>query len=341
MLLDALLRNAQVAPERTAIIDDSGSYPNRTLAGMAIGIAKLLQQKTDKPTVGLLLPAGAAFVAGFYGTLAAGKIPVPINFLLGAREVGHILQDSGIDTVMTIPLLGARLEGTGVNVIDMTTLSSQLPPPGPFEFPKPQADDVATILYTSGTSGLPKGVCLTQNNLQSDVEACIQKAQLKGEHSFLGIIPLFHSTGMLATMLAPVTLGAKAVYIARFSPVATMKAIREHGISVLTGVPSMYGALLRLKDASPDDFKNIYVCLSGGEPLPGTIRQAFVDRFGTRLMEGYGLTETIGPIAFNTPDHYKAGSVGQLIPGARPSSSTTPTMKSRSAARAKSCSPAR
>ncbi|MDB5325502.1 MAG: putative fatty-acid--CoA ligase [Phycisphaerales bacterium] len=316
MLLDALLRNAQAAPNHTSVIDDSGSYPARTLAGMAFGIGALLKQKTEKQTVGLLLPAGAAFVAGFYGTLMAGKTPVPINFLLGAKEVGHIIADSGIDTVLTIPFLGGRLDGTGVKIVDMTKLTDQLPPPGPFEPPSPKPDDVATILYTSGTSGLPKGVCLTQNNLQSDVQACIEKAQLKGEHTFLGIIPLFHSTGMLATMLAPVTLGATAVYIARFSPAATLNAIREHNISVLTGVPSMYGALARLKSATPEDFQKVYVCLSGGEPLPAVIREGFKSRFGVRLMEGYGLTETIGPIAFNTPDDYEAGSVGQLIPGA-------------------------
>lgn len=316
MLLDALLRNAQADPTRVAVIDDSGSYPTRTLAGMAIGLGGLLKQKTQRNTVGLLLPAGAAFVAGFYGTLMAGKIVVPINFLLGPKEVAHILKDSGVDTVLSVAPLAGRLEGTGVNVIDMATLSGQLPPPGPFEVPTPQPTDIATILYTSGTSGLPKGVCLTQQNLQSDVEACIQKAKLKGEHTFLGIIPLFHSTGMLATMLAPTTLGAKAVYIARFSPAATLKAMREHNVSVLTGVPSMYGALARLKDATPEDFQKIYVCLSGGEPLPGQIREGFLQRFGVRLMEGYGLTETIGPIAFNAPDAYAAGSVGQLIPGA-------------------------
>jgi long-chain acyl-CoA synthetase len=316
MLLNAILKNAQVDPTKLLIVDDSGSYPARTLAGMVFGLGALLKQRTEKETVGLLLPAGAAFVAGFYGTLMAGKIAVPINFLLGAREVGHILKDSGIDTVLTLPQLIGRLEGTGVKAIDMTKLTDQLPPPGPFDVPTPRPDDVATILYTSGTSGLPKGVCLTQNNLQSDVESCIKKAQLKGEHTFLGIIPLFHSTGLLATMLAPMTLGAKVVYIARFSPAATLNAIREHNVSVLTGVPSMYGALARMKSATPEDFQKVYVCLSGGEPLPATIREGFKSHFGVRLMEGYGLTETIGPIAFNTPDDYTAGSVGQLIPGA-------------------------
>jgi long-chain acyl-CoA synthetase len=148
------------------------------------------------------------------------------------------------------------------------------------------------------------------------VHACIEQGGLSHDHKFLGIVPLFHSTGMLATMIAPITLGAQVIYIARFSPVATIKAIREHQVSVLVGVPSMYGALLRLKDATPADFANFYAAISGGEPLPSTIREGFKAKFGQPLYEGYGLTETIGPICFNYPNAIKPGSVGRLIPGA-------------------------
>ena len=181
--------------------------------------------------------------------------------------------------------------------------------------PSPGADDTAVVLYTSGTSGLPKGVVLTYGNLQSDVEAAIAHAQLQGSHRFLGIVPLFHSTGMMAAMLAPVTLGALTVYIARFSPVATIKAIREHQISVIAAVPSMYGALARLKDAGPADMTSLYAALSGGEPLPANMREAFLQKFGKPLFEGYGLTETIGPVTFNTPQAHRPGSVGTPIPG--------------------------
>jgi long-chain acyl-CoA synthetase len=170
-------------------------------------------------------------------------------------------------------------------------------------------------MYTSGTSGLPKGVVLTYSNLQSDVQAAIQHARLEGGHRFLGIIPLFHSTGLLATMVAPITLGSLTVYIGRFSPVATMKAIREHRISVVAAVPSMYGALARLKDAGPADVTSLYAAISGGEPLPGNVREGFLAKFRKPIYEGYGLTETIGPVAFNTPQVHKPGSVGTPIPG--------------------------
>lgn len=316
MLFQSLFTHAQQSPSDIAVVDDRGQYTYEQLASAAAGLGMYLGMQTDKSAVGLLLPPSAGFTASFYGTLLAGKTVVPINYLLGDREIAHIVSDSGIDTVVTIPQLAPRIQNADLKVIDLT----QLPQTPPFaitpKFPTVSPDDTAVLLYTSGTSGLPKGVMLTYNNLQSDVEACIAQADLQERHKFLGVVPLFHSTGLLATMIAPVHLGAMVNYIARFSPVATIQAIRNHQLSVLVAVPAMYGALLRLKDASPDDFKHVYACLSGGEPLPSQIREAWQQRFGVPLFEGYGLTETIGPIAFNSPGHHRGGSVGRLIPGA-------------------------
>jgi long-chain acyl-CoA synthetase len=319
MLLDPLFQHAQSQGQSPAIIDDSGQYTFQQLAAMSVGLGMYLAGQTDRPRVGLLLPASAGFAASFYGTLLAGKAAVPINFLLGEREMAHVIRDSGIDTVVTIPILGQRLAGLPLKVVDLTKLPK--PPAGlpatPSRLPTPAASDMAVLLYTSGTSGLPKGVVLTYGNLQSDVEAAIEHAQLKDRHRFLGIVPLFHSTGMLATLLAPTTLGAMVVYQARFSPLAVVKALREHQISVLAAVPSMYAALLRLKEAGPEDVKSMYAAISGGEPLPANVREGFTQKFGIPLFEGYGLTETIGPVAFNTPQNHRAGSVGRLIPGAQ------------------------
>jgi long-chain acyl-CoA synthetase len=316
MLFEPLFAHAEQTPEEVAVIDDRGQYTYKQLAAAAAGLGLYLGMQTDRNAVGLLLPPGAGFVASFYGTLLSGKTVVPINYLLGDREIAHVVADSGIDTVVTIPQLAGRLENTDLKVVDLT----QLPQTPPFaitpKFPSPQPDDTAVVLYTSGTSGLPKGVMLTYNNLQSDVEAAIEHAQLQERHKFLGIVPLFHSTGLLATLIAPIQLGTTVVYVARFSPVATLNAIRAHKLTVLVAVPSMYGALLRLKDAGPEDFAHVYASLSGGEPLPSAIRDAWQQRFGVPLYEGYGLTETIGPIAFNTPQNNRPGSVGKLIPGA-------------------------
>lgn len=317
MLTDPLFRHAAEQPDAPAVADERQQLSYRDLATAALGVSAMVSRATDKPRVGILLPSSTAFAAAFYGILSAGRAAVPINFLLGEREVGHVIADSGIDLVLSAPPLIDKLRGiNGLTLIDLTNPPEM--PAGAIP-PKPAGngpDDLAVLLYTSGTSGLPKGVCLTHGNLGADVRAAIEHYVLDRTHHFLGVIPLFHSTGLLACLVAPITLGADAVYIGRFSPVATAKAITEHRISVMAAVPSMYGAIARLKDFGPVEFASLYAPLSGGEPLPTAIREGFLQKFNVPLMEGYGLTETCGPIAVNTPQHHRPGSVGRLLPGA-------------------------
>ena len=315
MLYEALFHNAREHPQEIAITDDQGQYTWQQLAAMAAGLGVYIASQTSRPRVGLLLPPGVGYVASFYGTLLAGKSVVPINYLIGDREIAHIIKDSGISTVITVPPLAGKLKDESLKLIDLTQLPQTPPAAITPKFPEPNPDDLAVLMYTSGTSGNPKGVMLTYENLHSDTEACIQHTNLQRKHVFLGIIPLFHSFGMTATMIAPVTLGAHMVYIARFSPVATMAAVRKHNVSIMFGVPSMYGALLRMEGATPEDFKNVFVMLSGGEPLPGLLREGFNKRFGMMIHEGYGLTETSPVIALNTPAKSRHGSVGTPIPG--------------------------
>jgi long-chain acyl-CoA synthetase len=317
MLTESLFTQAASRPEAPAIVDDAGRYSYSQLAGMAAGLGAYIAAQTTRPRVGLLLPSSAGFVASFYGALLARKTVVPLNFLLSEREVAHCIADSGIDTVVTIPQLAGRLKGTPLKVIDLTQLppvpagaKTQAPPR-----PDPAPDEIAVLMYTSGTSGLPKGVLLSHRNIQSNVDAAISHFDFQRHHRFLGVVPLFHAFGMTAMMLAPIQLGATIVYVARFSPVGTVNAIREHGISLMGGVPSMYAAILRLKDASAEDFKTIYAMISGAEPLPATLREAFAARFGVTLLDAYGMTEMSLAIASNTPQMQKSGSVGKPVPG--------------------------
>jgi long-chain acyl-CoA synthetase len=314
MLIEPVFTHATQQPQQLAIIDDRGRYTYQQLAAMVSGLGMYLSAQTRAPHVGLLLPAGSGFVASFYGTLLAGKSIVPINYLLGEREIAHVIADSGIDTVVTIPQLAGRLTDARLKVVDLT----QLPPTPPTaiapKFPQRGPDDLAVLMYTSGTSGLPKGVMITFGNLQSDVDACIEAAALKHQHKFLGVIPLFHAFGMTAMMLAPIQLGATVIYLARFSPVAALNAIKEHQVSLVFGVPSMFAAIAHLKNASADDFKSLYAMISGGEPLPRALYDGFLQRFNVPLLEGYGLTETSPVVALNTPQQRRLGSVGKPLP---------------------------
>jgi long-chain acyl-CoA synthetase len=315
MLFESLFSNAAKEPDHLAVIDDHGKYTYQQVAAMAAGLGMYLSFQTEKPRVGLLLPPGVGFVASFYGTLLAGKTAVPINYLLGDREISHIIKDSDIDTVLTVPFFIPRLKDMPLNIIDLMQLPKEPPKIEP-TFPNPSPDDVAVLLYTSGTSGLPKGVLLTYGNLQSDVDASIEYASLQHKHKFLGIIPLFHTFGLTAMLIAPIQLGSTVIYIARFSPVATLNALRDYKASIIFGTPSMFAAIARLKNATPEDFSHIYAIITGGEPLPQALRDAFKQRFDVTLLEGYGLTETSPVVSLNTPQKNRQGSVGGLVPGA-------------------------
>jgi long-chain acyl-CoA synthetase len=316
MLFEPLFDHAFTHPDAIAITDDSGQYSYSHLAAASAGLGMYLNAITQRPNVGIFLPACAPFVASFYGTLLARKAVVPINFLLGDREIAHVIADSGIDTILTAPPLSARLKDAKVNIIDLSELAKMVPPPLTERpaLPTPAPDELAVLMYTSGTSGLPKGVQLTYQNLQSDLDESIKYARLETDHRFLGIIPLFHAFGMIAMMLAPIQLRARVYYIARFSPVAALNAIREHKISIMFGVPSMFAAISHLKNASAEDFKSIYAIITGGEPLPPSLRQKFAERFNVPLLEGYGLTETSPVVSLNIPQVNRVGSVGKPLP---------------------------
>ena len=125
MLFESLFKHADTKPHEIAVTDDTGSYSWQQLAAAAAGLGMYLTVQTDRPRVGLLLPTGMGFAASFYGTLLAGKTVVPINFLLGEREVQHIIKDSDIDTIVSIPLLSARLKETPLNYGVLTELNTQ------------------------------------------------------------------------------------------------------------------------------------------------------------------------------------------------------------------------
>ena len=155
-----------------------------------------------------------------------------------------------------------------------------------------RADRLALLLYTSGTSGRPKGVMLTEDNLWANVRQVRDWASFGSDDVVLGVLPQFHSFGFTVLTMMPLAVGAKAVYTARFMPKRIVDLAARHRPTALVAIPSMYNALRSVKDAPKDAFSSLRFAVSGGEPLPQSVSDGFHDAFGVRIAEGYGLSET-------------------------------------------------
>jgi long-chain acyl-CoA synthetase len=317
-LLKTILLRGLRHPKRVSIVDDqSTSTYFRTMLATYF-LANFVKKQTSNPHVGIILPTSGATAVSILGCWQAGKVPIPINFLLGPEELHYVIAHSGVDTIITATKMLEHLGGreklpTGLNVIELDKQKFGGIPP--IRWPRdPKPDEVATILYTSGTSGKPKGVVLTQGNLYSNVTGAVKHAKLSWADTFLGVLPQFHSFGLTALTLIPLYLGAKVVYTARFVPRRLVELVKEHRPEIFMAVPSMYGAILGVKNVKPDDFKSMRMPISGGEPLPAAVREQCKTKLGINLLEGYGLTETSPVTSWCAPHAFRDGSVGTLLP---------------------------
>jgi long-chain acyl-CoA synthetase len=155
---------------------------------------------------------------------------------------------------------------------------------------------------------------LTHGNLHSNADAAIVHAGIKRADTFLGVLPQFHSFGLTALTLIPLRIGARVVYSARFIPKKIVELVRRYRPDIVMAVPSMYGALLSVKGATPDDFTSVRLAISGGEPLPEAVYTAFLEKLNLRILEGYGLTETAPVTNWSTPQRFVRRAVGTCLP---------------------------
>lgn len=321
-LVWSIAKHALFHPRRVAAIDDNRTYTYAKLLVGALFIAEHVRRQTDAKHVGIMLPTSGAFPMALLGCWLAGKVAVPLNYLLAKDELAYVIGDSDIDTILTagkmLEFLGHDEDETAlpanIALVKLETLDFTGVPE--LRWPTPtRRDDPAVILYTSGTSGRPKGVVLSHGNLEADVKAGIEHSGITDIDTFLGVLPQFHSFGLTALTLIPLVCGAKVVYAARFMPKKIVQLIRRHEPQIVMGVPSMYGALLTVKDLGPDDVKSIRLPVSGGEPLPDALFDEYRRRLNLTLMEGYGLTETSPATHWSTPEKNKRHSVGTALPG--------------------------
>ncbi|MEM1185585.1 MAG: AMP-binding protein [Planctomycetota bacterium] len=311
-----IYRRLLTRPKREVIVDDQRSYKAIELLVASLHMADVIEANCRSDTVGIMLPTSGAFPIAALGAWAAGKTIVPLNYLLKPDELQFVIDDCGTDMVISA---GKMLEFLGVtpkvdHLVKMEEVDfKRIPKP---RIPKSaKKDDLATLLYTSGTSGKPKGVMLSHGNLQANLQQIQDRICFTKCNTMLGVLPQFHTFGLTALTLVPLTFGPKVVYTARFSPGKLVALFRDHRPDTFIAIPSMYNALLRLKSATADDFKSLRYTVSGGEPLPDAIANDFFDRYQVRINEGYGMTETAPVTNWCTPDQYAPHTVGRPVPG--------------------------
>jgi long-chain acyl-CoA synthetase len=259
----------------------------------------------------------------YAGILKAGAVIVPIIFLLNAEEVRHILADSGTKVVVTSPDLAWKLDGwSGQTVVvggaapNAIAWDELLEAESDSFVTVDRADgDLAVLLYTSGTTGRPKGVALSHANLASNARAAASLSELDRSAWSLAVLPLSHSYG-LTLMNSGAILGSRGVMLRWFNPEQVLDTIQTYRVQAMSAVPTMLVYLLNYPDADRFDTSSMRMWGSGAAPLPVEIVEPFERKFGGRILEGYGLTEA-SPVVCATrlSGVRKLGSVGPPIPG--------------------------
>ncbi len=324
-LAENLSRSAREHPDNVAIKLDDVELTYAQLEGAASHVAGMLKAKGVEAgdRVGVMLPNVPYFPTVYYGILRLGAVVVPMNVLLKKREVGFYLSDPEAKAVFAWHDFAEAAEA-GAEEADAELI---LVKPGEFENLVGEAepiaevaerddDDTAVILYTSGTTGKPKGAELTHANLIRNVELSGSLFDLGDDAVILGALPLFHSFGQTCGLNSAVRRGATLTLIPRFDPGKALEIIERDGVTVFQGVPTMYAAMLNHPDRDQYDCSSLEVCASGGSAMPVEVMKAFEDAFDAKVLEGYGLSETSPVASFNHPDRErKPGSIGTPIEG--------------------------
>jgi long-chain acyl-CoA synthetase len=348
--LSSLLEGtAEAHPDRTAVVLGDTRLTYAQVDAAANQVANLLVSRGIEPgdKVALSCPNLPYFPIVYYGILKAGATVVPLNVLLKAREVAYHLDDSRAVAYFCFegtPELPIGAEGhKGFEQADgcehfflitadpaaespiegAQTLGQALKGQSPvFETRQVDADDTAVILYTSGTTGQPKGAELMHRNMISNalVSDALFGADADNPDTLLCVLPLFHSFGQTVIMNAGFAFGGTVVLLPRFEAGAALALMEKEHITFFAGVPTMYWGLLGALDDSGVDVKKLAdtlrVAAAGGSALPVEVHKEFERRFGVTILEGYGLSET-SPVAsfsmFGEPA--RDGSIGKPIPG--------------------------
>ena len=350
-LASIIEHSARILPDRVAITFGGHHLTYAQINERATRLAAGLQAIGIAPGdhVALTAPNVPAFPIAYYAILKAGGVVVPLNVLLKPREIAYHLRDSGAKALLVfegtpeLPLAGmakaACDEAKCPNLIIMPAGSGPSPIPGattvaeivaaaaatPFETRRRRPDHTAVILYTSGTTGHPKGAELTHDNMLLNAIASRDMfiPAMRGgfdQNVALVTLPLFHSTAQTCLMNAGLLGGFRLVLLARFEPTIVLETMRREEVGLWIGVPTMYWSLLQHVRQHEFDAasvaKHLRLCISGGAAMPLEVMRGFESTFGVRILEGYGLSETSPVACFNQLHRpTKPGTAGQPIFG--------------------------
>jgi long-chain acyl-CoA synthetase len=291
----------------------------------AARVAGLLGERGVRPgdRVGVMLPNVPYFAFVYYGVLRAGGVVVPMNVLLKHREVAFYLGDSGSRLVFAWHEFAAPAQRGADEAGAECVIVAPCEFDGLLAGTEPEAgvvdragDDTAVILYTSGTTGTPKGAELTHANLTRNCEAMTGVFSVETDDVILGALPLFHAFGQTCGLNSAIISGACLALIPRFDAGSVLETIERYGITVFEGVPTMYVALLNQRERDRFDVSTLRLCVSGGAALAVEVLRGFESAFECVVLEGYGLSETSPVASFNQPGRErKPGSIGTPIEG--------------------------
>ena len=334
-LANNLTSTAHEHPEAVAIKLDDAELTFSALDQWSQRVAGMLAQKGVQAgdRVALIMSNIPQMAFIYYGVLRFGAVVVPLNPLLKAREIAYHLGDSGAHLVFAWDGVASEAEsavgqiaagaaqGTTLEVIavDAVTFMQQLSSvePAP-QVAEVDDQDTAVLLYTSGTTGRPKGATLTHLNLRRNAEISRDLMGTAVGDVLFGGLPFFHIFGQTCALNAAVLTGATVTLLPRFEPGKALEIIARDSVTIFEGVPTMYVAMLRHPSVAETDLASLRVAVSGGSALPVEVLHEFERVFSAELLEGYGLSETSPIVSFNRRGTVrKPGSIGTPVDGVK------------------------
>lgn len=343
-LTQQLHETAAKMADKTAyyFMDQPSSYAelDGAVTKFASGLEKLGVKKGDH--IALLLGNSPHFAISFYGALRLGATVIPINPIYAPDEIGYIVKNGDVKAVVMLDLLLPLAEkmhpvlasaehyiicetpqgkSAGSDLSQLTIYPkmksfSEIIALGSLDFEAPELDDedVAVILYTSGTTGRPKGAMLTHKNLYSNAKDVGEYLQMNGNDRVITTLPMFHVFCLTVALNAPLLSGATIIIDPKFSPKEVFRIVDKYEATVFAGVPTMYNFLLQYAQAHGGNLDSLRLCISGGASMPVALLNSFEKKFNVMISEGYGLSEASPVTCFNPLDRpRKPGSIGTNI----------------------------